>query len=487
MERASNVGLADADPPVGEAIPTPGVSSTRRAPRWLRAAVLVPVAVVAVAAGLRFWNLSQPSRTYGDEGWYALDAYGYLGGATHAESPDDPTYRIDGEATWVHPPLGKWLIALGIGPLGFHPFDWRVMPALFGVAAVLLLYLLALELWGSVRWAGLASGLLALDGLHIVQSRIAMLDAFLSTFVLAGIYLVVLDLRRMRRDPQGRIERWFGSRYLLGAGLCLGGAAATKWSGLYGLALAALLAVRWSVRAPGTPRNPVEPGRRVPGESGRRGLGDRAPRRGPWTLPAAFVLVPLGVYLLAYWQLFAEHGPDLLGFLGLQARMFGHGLHHAVRDAGSSSAWGWPLLLRPIRYFPSELARGAARREVLAVGNPVLWWGFLALLPVSLDAALRRRDPGARLALAGYGAMYLPWLAFSRTQFLYYMTPAIPFMCLAVVAALRSFPPRARTRAASAFGGASLLAAAAFAPVWLFLQVPEGWLHALHWLPSWPR
>jgi dolichyl-phosphate-mannose-protein mannosyltransferase len=76
--------------------------------------------------------------------------------------------RIADEATWVHPPLGKWIIAfLGVGPIGQRPIGWRLPSAVFGIAGVGLLYVLALRLWRSVWWAGFAALLLALDGLHI--------------------------------------------------------------------------------------------------------------------------------------------------------------------------------------------------------------------------------------------------------------------------------------------------------------------------------
>ena len=122
--------------------------------------------------------------------------------------------------------------------MGLHAFGWRFPSVLFGVAGVLLLYFLALELWGSVWWAGLAGLLLSLDGLHIVQSRIAMLDIFLCTFVTAGMLLLVLDRRRMtavsRRE--GWVDRIFGSPYRLGAGgrwerrSPRNGRAPTRWS-----------------------------------------------------------------------------------------------------------------------------------------------------------------------------------------------------------------------------------------------------------------
>ena len=211
--------------------------------RSIPSSVAVPVIVLAIAAGLRLWGLASPDQPYGDESYYVFDAAAYLGGGiVDPIGADPPAVRIADEGTWVHPPLGKWIIALlGVGPIGQRSIGWRFPSALFGIAGVGLLYLLALRLWRSVWWAGLAALLLALDGLHIVQSRMAMLDIFLTTFVTAAVLFLVLDRERMESHRSaGRwpwIERLFGSPYRLWAGVFLGCAIATKWSGAFALAV----------------------------------------------------------------------------------------------------------------------------------------------------------------------------------------------------------------------------------------------------------
>ena len=79
----------------------------------------------------------------------------------------------------------------------------------------------------------MASGLLAIDILHLVQSRIAMLDVFLAMFVVAAFVAVVLDLRSVPRGGGG-IGQWlFGRPWRLAAGVLVGCAVAVKWSGVY--------------------------------------------------------------------------------------------------------------------------------------------------------------------------------------------------------------------------------------------------------------
>src|SRR5712691_8897364 len=163
-----------------------------------RATIAIPIAVIFLAAGVRLWRLPEPRQLVWDEHYYVFDAEVYLGGGIGQPIPRAPRVKIIDEGTWVHPPLGKWMIALlGVGPFGLHSFGWRFPSVVFGIAGVGLLYLLALRLWGSPWWAGLAALLLSLDGLHIVQSRIAMLDIFLTTFITAGMLLLAMDRKRV--------------------------------------------------------------------------------------------------------------------------------------------------------------------------------------------------------------------------------------------------------------------------------------------------
>jgi dolichyl-phosphate-mannose-protein mannosyltransferase len=431
--------------------------------------ILVPAAVLLIATGLRLWSLSSPHQLYWDEQYYVFDAEVYLGGGIGQPIEGAPPVKIADEGTWVHPPGGKWIIALlGVGPLGDRPIGWRLPSALFGIAGVALLYLLALRLWRSVWWAGFASLLLALDGLHIVQSRIAMLDIFLTTFITAGFLFLVLERERMdspaAHDRWPRITRWFGSPYRLWAGFFLGAAVATKWSGAFALLFAAVACTIWSF-------------------TGGRSR-DRSAAATVGTLIGSFIVAPLGVYLISYGSFFYQHGPAIHDFLTLQLRMLQYQQAHVRIQPENSQPWTWPLLLHPIQYY--RTAKDGAVHAIVALGNPALWWGFVALLPVGIVTLVRRLTWREVLAVGGFLALFLPWLEVPRSQFLFYMLPAVPFMCLTVVAILRSIPRRWGRIMAGGLLTAILMCAIAFAPVWIGWGVPHGWLDAIRWLPDWP-
>ncbi len=83
-------------------------------------------------------------------------------------------------------------------------------------------------------------------------------------------------------------------------------------------------------------------------------------------------------------------------------RFLGPAVRDAAVPAGAStpssrrtrSPWTWPLLLHPVRYL--EEMRDGSSSVVMALGNPVLWWGFLLLLPVALVQIVRRAGVAGR-------------------------------------------------------------------------------------------
>src|SRR5207344_1647789 len=105
---------------------------------WRRLAL--PCLILLAAAALRLWSLPSPPSLYWDEQYYVFDAEVYLHGGFGQPVGNPPPVKIDDEGTWIHPPMGKWIIALlGVGPLGLRPIGWRLPSALFGIAGVGLL------------------------------------------------------------------------------------------------------------------------------------------------------------------------------------------------------------------------------------------------------------------------------------------------------------------------------------------------------------
>lgn len=415
-------------------------------------AVLIVGLVTAAAGTIRFWNLGHPEDKVFDEVYYASDGC-LLAGVDHRECGlDSPTER-----SWVHPPLGKHLISWGVHAFGNRSLGWRAAAVAAGTATVAMVGALAFLLTRSGAWAGVAALLIGVEHLHFVQSRIAMLDVFQTFFAVLGILLLVGGrvrgdrLRARALHPAGRAvlspairervativapprirrerHRRSSVRWLwIGAGAALGAGAAAKWSGVYTLLAAALLALLW------------ERSRRK-GEGATRPLPRVLTEEGPF-LALAFVLVPLLVYAATWIPWLAEHGFTVTGWWRNHAAMADYHLQLEAFEDGEpihpymSQAWTWLAMLRPVAYH-FEGAEGTAA-EILAIGNPLLFWGAFLVLPYLALTWWRQRDWRAGALLVPILLQYVPWLFVTRPLFLFYMTPVTPFLALGATYVLR--------------------------------------------------
>jgi dolichyl-phosphate-mannose-protein mannosyltransferase len=428
---------------------------TRQLPAWA-----APVVCALVAGGLLAVRLGQPDGIVFDEVYYVEDARSVLDVGVE-------------EGFAVHPPLGKWLIGAGIALLGDHPVGWRASGVVAGALMVLLTVLLVRRLTGRIELGVLAGGLLVLDGVFVVQARTAMLDIHLALFVLLGAYLLVVD---HQRPSVTAAASWWRSRWaLLAAGAAFGAAVATKWSGALALVAAALLVATWDWRR-----------RRTADPRWSRGLAAAA-------LAAVVGLaVPAVLIYLASWtpwivrfedtrtgqvrceeQLDATPGTCTFGATDRLDGLVDHHLDvarfHLDLDADHpyrAPATTWPIQARPVVYHwascavdddpaACEVAPGNAS-EVVALGNPALWWVGLALLPLLVAGAVRR-DGRSSVPLAFLAAQYLPWLVVARPVFSFYAVPMVPFLAagVAVVCGELDRPlRRLATVAGTAVGGA---------------------------------
>ena len=71
---------------------------------------------------------------------------------------------------------------------------------------------------------------------------------------------------------------------------------------------------------------------------------------------------------------------------------------------------------------------GGCTKQVLALGNPVLWWGGTLALIAGLGYWLTRRDWRLGVAIVGVLTTWLPWFRYDNRQiFFYYGISIIPF------------------------------------------------------------
>jgi dolichyl-phosphate-mannose-protein mannosyltransferase len=164
--------------------------------------------------------------------------------------------------------------------------------------------------------------------------------------------------------------------------------------------------------------------------------------------------------------------------------------------AYESNPWSWLILGRPVDFFYDDTSCGQnCAQTVLALGNPVIWWGGTLAIGVLLVRWLLGRDWRAGAILAGLLGGYLPWFLYQdRTIFSFYAVAFVPWVVLALtyVLGLVLGPPDAdrhrRLLGAVVAGGVVLLATMAFAwfyPIWAAPVITKQEWQNRMWLPSW--
>jgi len=404
---------------------------------------LAIVAVTALAAGLRLWHLGTPAERIFDEKYYSKAGCIFVGYSQDECGIDesDERYWIEkyGDVgSWVHPPLGKWAIGLGERAFGPDAFGWRIAGVVAGSLTVAVVALTAQLLFGSVLWTLAAGLLLAVESLSFVQSRTSMLDVFLALWVALGFLFLVLDRRWIeRRTPEPveeeppRILSPLVRPWRLAAGVALGAACATKWSGFFALGAAGLLALGWELSR----RRRAGVGHPVLRTIARESVG----------IVIALLVVPALVYVASYTGWFLDFGFSLKKWWALQREIADQhlgGFRPLDAETGKathpyqSEAWTWFLLLRPVLYHVQDVA-GGLRETILAVGNPAVFWASIPAIVYLPTAWGWKRDWRAGALLLPIVLQYVPWFFVGRVQFLFYMTPVVPFIVLAVVYTLR--------------------------------------------------
>ncbi len=387
--------------------------------RWL-----APYVLLVVAGWLRLYNLGSPGELYFDEMHYVPRAANlWLDGFE-----PDPA---------MHPPLGKWLIGLGIRLLGGNAVAWRATAVIAGILTVLLVYAAGRHLFRRAGAALLAASLVSFDGVAFTMSRIGMLDAFLTLFVVAGFYFLVRS-----RGSGGAIWRVL-------CGIAFGCALATKWPAAAPLSIAVIAATAWELRKP------------------RRRVLAR--------VVVPLVVLPVALYVASYtpWFLSFERTPAAIeacstggcarGFVGVagtwvkeQVRTGIMFFHLPQTHPGLSNAAAWPLAHEPLVLLRRTTTDAV---DTLSVrGNPVLWWSATGATFLLAWRAIRRRDVVAALLVSFVLVQWLPW-AMKGRGYLFYMLPVVPFLALMVGAVADHVRLRGPWRTAPVFVA---VAAAAF-------------------------
>lgn len=372
--------------------------------RWLpekqseRTWAFLALGVIAFALILRVLNLNWPSTFYFDEVYHAFTATRYVQGDKQAYDPwAAPPEGFAFE--WTHPPLAKSAMAASIQLFGEQAWAWRLPSAIFGTLSIVVTMIIAFQLFGSWRVSALAGAWLALDGLHLVMSRIGMNDALFLLMFLSTI-ATYLQFRATKN-----------ARWLAVSGAFLGAALATKWTAFYIAPVIGLdCLITWAQQ------------KKLPTlqEFG--------------TLVMVYVVLPILLYIASYAQYFWM-GYTWEQFVELQRQMWWYHTKLTATHSYQSRPWQWIFDLRPVWMYANFDVPGISR-NIYNLANPIfLWTGLAAVLYFIVEIWNRPTRKGFFL-LTLYGFLWMPWLASPRIMFFYHYLPALPG--LAILAAVWS-------------------------------------------------
>jgi dolichyl-phosphate-mannose-protein mannosyltransferase len=310
---------------------------------WIAPQHLVMVVILFLAAQILFLiNIQFPKTPNFDEFHYIPSAKQFL--------------EMKVNQNWEHPPLGKLIMAVGLGIWGDQPIGWRFMSTVFGSFTLVGMYFLALTLFESAEAALWVTLITLFNQLLYVQSRIGMLDTFMMGFLVWAMVMfcasfkITSELPQPRAKPHSNLPNKAANLkkqklLLLSTGIFLGLATACKWfavipwAAMIGLFLIVRLFQKWEVVF-------------------------LEPKEFDWYHPdlwngirwrdiaVTLGVVPLVFYFLTFIPIFFTHGANykLSDLFDMQYKMW-DGQLRVVTNHPYMSHWiDWPLMRRPIWY-----------------------------------------------------------------------------------------------------------------------------------------
>lgn len=352
---------------------------------------------------------SHMNSTYFDEVYFPRTAYEILN--------ELPIYE------YTHPPLGKLIISIPIHFLGLTPFAYRLCGNIAGILMILVIYLIAKQLFKRERYAIFSASIMALDGMHFVQTRIGTVDSLLLLFCLTSFYffLKFLNIPAKEELKKKRLP-------LLLSGTFWGMAVATKWTAAF---IGAGMGILYFAKLIKSKKIDI--------------------KLILWSF-LAFVIIPLTIYVMSYIpiitntnsKLYYEHEDkdgnkiceyvqitDIKSFIKYQKAMYNYHSKLNADHPYTSKWYEWPVLKKPLWFYISRFDDGTVG-TIACMGNPAIWWISISTALFTLIYSIIRKDREGIILLVMIAITWFTYAFIGRIMFIYHYFITLPFMMLTI-------------------------------------------------------
>lgn len=324
-----------------------------------------------------------------DEGEFIPAAYSYI------------ERGFIGTSTWYHPNLRSIIVYSSISLFGDNPVGWRLPWILTGISSIFFLYLLTRRITGSAKIATVASFLLAIDPLHISQTRINP-DETMTVFTsVAGLYFAL----RYREELKPHL--------LILAGLMIGVGISVKWYTVFTTIIVLLISSSVFFQKE---ENLLQRGNRLV------------------FIFLALTVLPATIYLLTYYAWFGK-GYSPADFLWLQLDMYVKQQSLQMSDFEDMSKL---KVISPYYWFilPSitgfRLGLPWAMVVIPFVSNPFVWLLALPSIGYVIFRCMVERSFLLFVIAGAFFIQYLPILFVSRPLFIHSALSILPIAIISI-------------------------------------------------------
>lgn len=415
---------------------------------------LPEILIFAFAAFTRFFGLDTPAKHYFDEVYHAFTAQEMFKGNPAAwewwnQNPTGFAYE------WTHPPIAKEFMVVAIAIFGDNAFAWRFFSALFGLGVIVLIYLLANKLFKSRTIALLAAFIASMDGLLLTMSRIGMNDVYFLFFLLLAFLLFLYDKRLL-------------------TGVALGLAIASKWTGVFGIAIIGLIYVLQRLYS--FEKKKIKLNKLI---------------KDLLIAPLFLIIIPISIYLTSYLPFFTgKHVPPNTNFTivqtfkELQQQMYWYHTNLRAEHSYQSKPIQWVFNLRPAWLYVDYKDEMIA--NIYTLGNPIFMWIGLAGVLFLIFEFIKKRTLNIGIVLLGYFGFFVPWIFSPRIMFHYHYLASSVFLTIALAYTLINVRnSRLGGLALKLFVGVLILSFIYFFPLWTGIHIPQNWYDSYFWISSW--